>query len=91
MDVTLGAPAAEHDLSRAERRELENLGIKVEEGPATSIEPEAAMITVETTARSYAFASLYPALGSDIRSSLAVFLGGKSPLNGALTSTRTKE
>ena len=83
-DVTLVAPAAEHELSHAERRELENLGMKVEEGPVTSIEPEAALITVKTTARSYAFASLYPALGSDIRSSLAVSLGAQVSAEGCI-------
>ncbi|MGV1872526.1 NAD(P)/FAD-dependent oxidoreductase [Agrobacterium rosae] len=83
-DVTLVAPAAEHELSRAERRELDNLGVKVEEGPVTSIEPDAALITVKTTARSYAFASLYPALGSDIRSSLAASLGAQISAEGCI-------
>ncbi|MGV1822565.1 NAD(P)/FAD-dependent oxidoreductase [Agrobacterium tumefaciens] len=83
-DVTLVAPAAEHDLSHGERRELENLGVKVAEGPVTTIEPDGALITVKTTARSYAFASLYPALGSDIRSSLAVSLGAQISAEGCI-------
>lgn len=83
-DVTLVAPAAEHELSCAERRELENLGVKVAEGPISTIEPDAALITVKTTARSYAFASLYPALGSDIRSSLAVSLGAQVSPEGCI-------
>jgi thioredoxin reductase (NADPH) len=83
-DITLVAPAAEHELSRVERRELESLGIKVNEGPVTSIEPDAALITVKTTTRSHAFASLYPALGSDIRSSLAVSLGARVSADGCI-------
>ncbi|WP_426232137.1 NAD(P)/FAD-dependent oxidoreductase [Pararhizobium sp. DWP3-4] len=76
-DVTLVAPDGEHSLADDERRGLEGLGVKVEEGPVISIEPGAGMITVTTDATAYAFASLYPALGSDIRSRLAEALGAR--------------
>lgn len=73
----LVAPDGGHDLADAERRGLEELGIKVEAGPVISIEPGEDIITVSTAARSYAFASLYPALGSDIRSGLVTTLGAR--------------
>jgi thioredoxin reductase (NADPH) len=76
-DVTLVAPDGGHDLADAERMGLEGLGIKVEAGPVISIEPGEDIITVSTAARSYAFASLYPALGSDIRSGLVTTLGAR--------------
>ncbi|WP_276121939.1 NAD(P)/FAD-dependent oxidoreductase [Pararhizobium qamdonense] len=77
QDVTLVAPDGGHDLADAERRGLEELGIKVEAGPVISIEPGEDIITVSTAARSYAFASLYPALGSDVRSGLVTTLGAR--------------
>ncbi len=83
-DVTLVAPAGEHDLDDAERRGLEGLGVKVDAGPVTSIEQSANMITIATATRSYAFASLYPALGSDIRSGLAGALGARVSDEGCI-------
>jgi thioredoxin reductase (NADPH) len=74
-DLTLVAPDGVHDLADEEQRDLEDLGIKVEAGPVVSVEPGADMIIVTTATRAYAFASLYPALGSDIRSGLAAKLG----------------
>ncbi|MGJ7043449.1 pyruvate/2-oxoglutarate dehydrogenase complex dihydrolipoamide dehydrogenase (E3) component, partial [Shinella sp. BE166] len=60
------------------------LGIKVEAGPVVSVEPGADMITVTTATRAYAFASLYPALGSDIRSGLAAELGARVSGEGCI-------
>ncbi|MGF9567830.1 NAD(P)/FAD-dependent oxidoreductase [Neorhizobium sp. BT27B] len=83
-DLTLVAPDGEHDLSDEEQRDLEDLGIKVEAGPVVSVEPDADMITVTTATRAYAFASLYPALGSDIRSGLAAELGARVSGEGCI-------
>jgi thioredoxin reductase (NADPH) len=83
-DLTLVAPDGVHDLTEEEQRDLEDLGIKVEAGPVVSVEPGADMITVTTATRAYAFASLYPALGSDIRSGLAAELGARVSGEGCI-------
>nr|WP_314093718.1 NAD(P)/FAD-dependent oxidoreductase [uncultured Shinella sp.] len=83
-DLTFVAPDGVHDLAHNERKELEGLGIKVEAGPVVSVEPGADMITVTTATRAYAFASLYPALGSDIRSGLAAELGARVSGEGCI-------
>lgn len=83
-DVTLVAPDGVHDLADDERSSLEVLGIRVEAGPVISVEPGADKITVTTAARAYAFASLYPALGSDIRSGLAAELGARVSEEGCI-------
>lgn len=83
-DVTLVALDGKHDLADFERRELESLGIKVEEGPVRLVEPGADAITITTATRSYAFASVYPALGSDIRSGLAAGLGARVSEEGCI-------
>jgi thioredoxin reductase (NADPH) len=74
-DVTVVAHDGEHNLTGAEGSELISLGIKLVEGPVISIEAGADIITIATATRSLAFASLYPALGSKIRSGLAKALG----------------
>lgn len=83
-DVTLLPPDEKHQFTPAERSDLEGLGVKVDEGQMTSIHLGADIITVTTDARSYAFASLYPALGSDIRSGLAVTLGASVSDEGCI-------
>lgn len=83
-DLTLVAPDGVHDLADEEQRDLEDLGIMVESGPVVSIEPFTDTITVTTATRAYAFASLYPALGSDIRSGLAGELGARVSGEGCI-------
>ncbi len=83
-DVTLLVPDGEHQLAAAERRNLEAFDVKIEDGPMISIALGADTITVATAARSFAFASLYPALGSDIRSDLAKCLGARVSDEGCI-------
>ncbi len=83
-DVTLVAPDGEHELSDAERKGLAELGIKIEAGPVISIELGTDRVTVTTATTTYAFASFYPALGSEIRSALAVGVGARISDEGCI-------
>ena len=83
-DVTLIAPDAPHDLSRDDRAALDSAGIALADGPCGRLRREGARIAVDTADGPLAFASIYPALGSTIRSSLAVGLGAAMSEDGCL-------
>lgn len=74
-DLTLIAPDGPHDLSSADRAALAAAGVVPVDGPARDYRLAEDGITVATAAGRLAFASLYPALGSHIRSGLAASLG----------------
>ncbi|MEH7840144.1 NAD(P)/FAD-dependent oxidoreductase [Rhizobium laguerreae] len=76
-DLTLISPEGKHDLSEIETSSLTHLGIRVEVGPVISTDLDKDMIRVATPTETYSFASIYPALGSDIRSHLASRLGAR--------------
>jgi thioredoxin reductase (NADPH) len=73
-DLTLIAPDGPHDLKSADRRELEEAGVKLVDGPITAIEPGDDQIAVSAGQR-LTFDSIYPALGSDTHTQLAEMLG----------------
>ena len=83
-DVTLIAPDAEHALSADERSGLEALGIAIVDGPCDVLQVEGDRILVPTPRGTLAFDSLYPALGSVIRSELATRLGAEATDDGCL-------
>jgi len=83
-DVTLIAPGAAHDLDEACRRKLEAAGIEHLDGPCTPITADDDSISVETAAGSRTFDTIYPALGSVIRSELAVAAGARATDEGCL-------
>jgi thioredoxin reductase (NADPH) len=83
-EVTLIAPDAAHELSEEERSKLADLGISLRDGPCAPLELDGDTILVQTPAGSAAFDSLYPALGSIIRSELAVALGADATEDGCL-------
>lgn len=74
-DVTLIAPSDSHGLSSDDRDRLAAAGIRVLAGPARGVAIDADRIVIETAAGEHGFDSVYPALGSDIRSQLAIGVG----------------
>jgi thioredoxin reductase (NADPH) len=83
-DVTLIAPGAAHDLDDSCRRALDEAGVGHIDGPCTSITLNADAISVETARGLLTFDTIYPALGSVIRSELAVAAGAKATDDGCL-------
>jgi thioredoxin reductase (NADPH) len=83
-DVTLIAPDAEHALSGEERDRLRSLGVETVDGPCEPLRIERQTIVVDTPAGALHFDSVYPALGSIIRSELAVDLGAEASEDGCL-------
>ena len=74
-DVTLIAPDDGHMLSHDDRERLADAGVTILEGPSRVSALETDRIAVDTAGGQYHFDSVYPALGSDINSELAVRAG----------------
>lgn len=83
-DVTLIAPGAAHDLDDTCRAKLDDAGIVHVDGPCTSIRISGDKIAVTTADGGKEFDSIYPALGSVIRSKLAVAAGARASEDGCL-------
>ncbi|MFC3580612.1 NAD(P)/FAD-dependent oxidoreductase [Sphingomonas hylomeconis] len=83
-DITLIAPGAAHELDDACRAKLDEAGIVHVDGPCTPIRIAGDRIAVETPAGPLTFDSIYPALGSVIRSKLAVAAGANASQDGCL-------
>lgn len=82
-DVTLVAPAGGHDLDNAMRTELADAEIALA-GTCSAITPEDEQIVLEVGGERLRFDTLYPALGSEIRSELAGRLGVELGEEGCL-------
>ncbi|THD35769.1 MAG: NAD(P)/FAD-dependent oxidoreductase [Sphingomonas sp.] len=82
--VTLVAPGASHDLNNACRAELKAAGIEQLDGPCTPITVDSDTISVATSEGERVFDSIYPALGSVIRSELAIAAGAQASEDGCL-------
>ena len=74
-DITLIDPDGPTEVSAEDRKRLEEAGIRMFDGPVSMIEPGEGEIHLETPGGQLAFASIYPALGSDTHVSLAEMLG----------------
>jgi thioredoxin reductase (NADPH) len=83
-DVTLIAPGAAHDLDDICAAKLDAAGIAHVDSPCDMIRIDGDRIAVRTAAGEIMFDSLYPALGSDIRSELAVAAGARAGEDGCL-------
>ena len=83
-DLTLLAPDGPHDLSDDQRRGLAAAGIVVVDGPACDFALDGDTIALASAAGRLTFASLYPALGSHIRSGLAAGLGATTADAGCI-------
>ncbi|GGE77656.1 NAD(P)/FAD-dependent oxidoreductase [Sphingomonas prati] len=83
-DVTLISPDAEHCLSDEEIAKLDELGVVRVAGPCDRLRIEGDSLIVPTPQGGLAFDSVYPALGSDIRSRLAVDVGADAGDDGCM-------
>ncbi|MFY9349632.1 MAG: NAD(P)/FAD-dependent oxidoreductase [Sphingobium sp.] len=83
-DVTLIAPDGGHRLSEDERRKMDEAGIALRDGPCGPLRIEGDRILVPLPGETLAFDTAYPALGSIIRSDLAISLGAEATEEGCL-------
>lgn len=83
-DVTLIAPDTDHQLDDACRAALDDAGIRRVDGPCGDYRIEGDRFVVRTADGDQAFDSVYPALGSRIRSELAVTAGARATEDGCL-------
>jgi thioredoxin reductase (NADPH) len=83
-DVTLIAPEAEHRFDPIYAAELDAAGIVRIDGPCGGYAIEGDRIGLDTSKGRMRFDTLYPALGSRIRSGLAVALGAAATEDGTL-------
>ena len=74
-DVTLIAPDMAHMLSDDDQEKLREFGIPTVDGPCEAVAAHGDCIVIDTAQGHHAFDSVYPALGSDIRTELAKQLG----------------
>jgi thioredoxin reductase (NADPH) len=83
-DVTLVAPDATHALDPECKAKLAAADIACIDGPCGDFAIEGDALTFDTAAGRLAFASVYPALGSRVRSELAVDAGATTTADGCL-------
>lgn len=83
-DVTLIAPDQDVELSDEENAKLRELGVEAVGGPCASLRVEGERIVAPTPKGELEFDSIYPALGSVIRSELAMALGAQGSSDGCL-------
>jgi len=83
-DITLISPDGPHRLSRNQRRELDDLGIRWVDGEYRPLRISGNAIYAASRNDELEFDTIYPALGSVINSGLAVTLGAKSNREGCL-------
>lgn len=83
-DITLIAPGTAHDLDASCRQQLNDAGIAHVDGPCTPLRAEGDTIVATTPGGELTFDSIYPALGSRIRSRLAVAAGARASEDGCL-------
>ncbi len=83
-DVTLIAPEAEHLLDEACAAKLDEAGIVRVQGPCGGWAIEGDQLALDTARGRMRFDSVYPALGSRIRSHLAIAAGARASDEGCL-------
>ncbi|WP_137935362.1 NAD(P)/FAD-dependent oxidoreductase [Mesorhizobium comanense] len=83
-DVTLIAPTGNHELDAAQRSRLKNGGIQTADGPCLHFELMQDGIAIATPTGRRLFATVYAALGSDVRSELAVAMDAEVSRDGCL-------
>ncbi len=83
-DLTLVAPDGPHDLDDEARRRLCDAGVVLVDGPARDFALDGGAVEVGSAAGRLRFDSIYPALGSVIRSTLAADLGARTEPAGCI-------
>lgn len=86
--VTLIAPAGPHALDEADRASLVRAGVRLLPGPCGPLRIESATIVAPCPQGELVFDTIYPALGSVIRSELAVALGAEAGADGCIRVDR---
>jgi thioredoxin reductase (NADPH) len=85
-DVTLIAPDAKHMLDKERAAALDSAGILRVDGPCGGYAIEEDRFVVETASGRLRFDSVYPALGSHIRSELALAAGARGTDDGCIVT-----
>jgi len=83
-DITLISPEAEHDLDPRCEADLDQAGIARIDGPCGGYAIEHGQLALDTAQGRLSFDSVYPALGSRVRSDVAVEAGAKASEDGCL-------
>ncbi len=83
-DLTLISPEAEHGLDAQCMAELDRAGIARVDGPCAGYAIEDGRLALDTGRGRLGFDSVYPALGSRVRSDLAAEAGAKVSADGCL-------
>lgn len=87
-DITLIAPDGTHGLTRDERQGLADAGVTVVDGPCGPLRAVDETLVAPTPQGDLTFDAVYPALGSVIRSEVAVALGARANEEGCLEVDR---
>ena len=85
-DVTLIAPEAEHMLDASCADALDRAGIARIDGPCGNYSMEGDQLAFDTARGRMSFDSVYPALGSQIRSELALAAGARGTDDGCIVT-----
>jgi len=83
-DITLISPHGDHDLDDQCREKLADAGIAHIEGPCGGFAMEGGQLAFDTADGRIGFDSVYPAMGSDVRSSLAQMAGAATSDEGCI-------
>lgn len=83
-DVTLISPDDDHQLDASQRARADKATIKLLNGPCLAFDLRDATIAVALPGGNYVFDAIYPALGSDVRCTLAVGLGSTRSHQGCV-------
>jgi thioredoxin reductase (NADPH) len=83
-NITLVAPHGPHELDTAERDRLNSIAVTIIDGPARDFELTAERIGFVCAAGKCWFDTIYPALGSEIHSELAIGLGADCSYDGCI-------
>ncbi|WBY15980.1 NAD(P)/FAD-dependent oxidoreductase [Erythrobacteraceae bacterium WH01K] len=81
-DLTLVSPDSDHDLDAECLATLDEAGVAPVDGPCGKYELRGERIAVETADGWLEFDSIYPAMGSDVRSELAASAGAETTGDG---------
>lgn len=83
-NITLIAPTGAHELSDTVRADLNSLSVRTVDGPPARFIIDGQKLRVDTAQGACEFDAVYPALGADIHSDLAVALGAQAREGGCL-------
>lgn len=83
-DITLVCPKGQHDLDDFCRSELADAGIVVEDGPTGGYAIEGDRLAFDTADKRLSFDSVYPALGSHVRSELIGLIDANADDDGCV-------